>query len=271
MSIPADVPPPQIVAPKPFHRTNFGVEVTSLPAGRTLREFVAVKEPWGCTLQLERKDGNAWAVLHAERLTPTATAGAWFELGSVEESADIAYRYRIPADGARPEVLSAEAVIRHRNPRDYTGLAAEAYALIQPHQPHTVIDVVEEMPQGTAGGAHALATAMLGYDLITLHSSLAEGGANRRDFRTVVLHEAAHLRQYEVYGDAAAMGDEIKGVYGNEQFLEKAANCLMERWGGLAEGNHFPYCDTPEAIAMTDALAAGRPYFRPGSPHAPTA
>ncbi|MEZ5193008.1 MAG: hypothetical protein R2734_11180 [Nocardioides sp.] len=71
---------------------------------------------------------------------------------------------------------------------------------------------------------------------------LAEGGSARRDFRTVVLHELGHLVQWDAYdGHAQHMSEQLTAVFGPVQPLERSADCLMEHWGGLAPGNHFPY------------------------------
>ena len=106
-----------------------------------------------------------------------------------------------------------------------------------------------------------VAHAHQGYDRMELSDMLAEGGAARSDFKTVVLHELGHLIQWDAYGgNAGLMSDHLTAVYGPALPLERSADCLMELWGGLEPGNHFPYFEG-ERKACAESLARLEPYW----------
>lgn len=262
-------PSPVFVRPRPFERGDFGIDEDAVPAGTTLREFVSIDQAWGRTLELQARSADdptaAWEPLHAIGLNDDQWGGGWFETAPTDQTSAITYRYRIPATDTAPEVLSQERTLRFVNPEHYDGLAAQAYELIRPIRPQTVIDVVSGMPHGTMGG-DSLAVAHVGYDRIELSDALAEGGAAHGDLKAVVLHELGHLRQYDVYPDPVTGTTEMTKVFGPNLPLELAANCLMEHWGGLGEGAHFDYCDSDAARAAVEAIAAGRPYYVDGPP-----
>lgn len=251
-------PAPTFYRAQPFVRGDFGYDQNAVLAGSTLREFVSVVNAWGATLELQRRTAPGWEAVSSAQLNVAESGGAWVETPLVEETADATYRYRLTRDGV--EVLSDERVVRHVNPRDYVGLAAEAYALIEPIRPHTIIDVVPG-PIASTMNPSTVAHAHQGYDRMELSDMLAEGGAARADFRTVVLHELGHLIQWDAYGgNAVQMSDHLTAVYGPKQPLERSADCLMEHWGGLAPGNHFPYFEG-EAKECAETLAMLKPHW----------
>jgi hypothetical protein len=252
-------PRPELTRP-PFVRGDFGIDQNAVLPGKPLREFVSVRSAWGAQLELQRRDGESWTTVSSARLGNAETAGAWMETPDTQASGEAAYRYRLTRDGL--EAVSEERVLRHVNPRDYTGLAAEAYALISPIRPATVIDVVVG-PITSLMNPKTLAHAHQGYDRIELSDQLADGGSARSDVKTVVLHELGHLVQWDAYGGHAThMSEHLTAVFGPKLPLERSADCLMEHWGGLLPGNHFPYFEG-EAKACTEALARFQPYWAP--------
>jgi hypothetical protein len=251
-------PAPAFARSQPFVRGDFGFDQDAVVAGRTLREFVSVTDPWGATLELQRRIPGGWETLQATTLAAAATGGAWVETPVVETTVATTYRYRLSRDGL--EVLSQERVIRHVDPHDYTGLAGDVYALIRAIRPDTIIDVVHG-PLNNPLNPNAVAQAHHGYDRIEVSDAFAEGGAARGDLKAVVLHELGHLLQWDAYGgDAVLMSDHLTAVFGPNLPLELSANCLCEYWGGLEPGNHYP-CYEGEAVPCTAALAEGRPYY----------
>lgn len=254
----ADRPPPACYRPAPFVRGDFGIDQNAVLAGRTLREFMSVTQAWGATLELQRRGPGGWETVSSTTLNDVESAGAWLETPPTDDTVEATYRCRLTRGDI--EVLSDERVIRHVNPAHYTGLAAEAYALVAPIRPDTVIDVV---PGAIASlmNPSTVAHAHQGYDRMELSDLLAEGGAARSDFKTVVLHELGHLIQWDAYaGNAVQMSEHLTAVYGPALPLERSADCLMELWGGLAPGNHFPYFEG-EAKACAESLARLEPYW----------
>lgn len=254
-----DHPLPELAQPQPFRRGDFGYDQNAVLAGKPLREFVSVREAWAAELRLERlAAGGSWEPVGQVTLTDAATAGAWMQTPDTDATCEATYRYRLSRDGA--EVLSEQRVLRHVNPRDYTGLAAEAYELVRPIRPDTIIDVVAG-PIASVMRDSTVAHAHQGYDRMELSDLLAEGGSARGDFRTVVLHELGHLIQWDAYGgNAQQMSEHLTAVFGPVLPLERSADCLMEHWGGLAPGNHFPYFEG-EAKECTQTLARREPYW----------
>lgn len=251
-------PAPAFVRAQPFVRGDFGFDQNAVVAGKTIREFVSVTEPWGAVLELQRQTERGFETITSSTLAGAPTGGAWVETPVTEETVESTYRYRLTRDGL--EVLSEERVIRHVNPDDYTGLAADAYALIKPIRPATVIDVVSGSLNNPMND-HAYAQAHHGYDRIELSDALAEGGPARSDLKAVVLHELGHLIQWDAYGgNATLMSDHLTAVFGPALPLELSANCLCELWGGLEPGNHYP-CYEGEAVECTATLAKVQPYY----------
>lgn len=251
-------PRPSFVRERPFVRGDFGIDQDAVVAGKTIREFVSVVEPWGATLELQRQSAaGGWETLSSATLAAAATGGAWIETPATQETVTATYRCRLLR--GEVEVVSQERAIRHVNPRDYTGLAAEVYALIAAVRPDTIIDVVDHVVNPL--NPHAVAQAHHGYDRLEVAANFAEGGAARGDLRAVVLHELGHLIQWDAYGgNAQLMSDHLTAVFGPKQPLELSANCLCEHWGGLEPGNHYP-CFEGEAIPCTETLARGEPYW----------
>lgn len=252
-------PAPSFARPQPFARGDFGFDQNAVVAGKTIKEFVSVTEPWGAVLELQRKsDAGAFETLTSTTLADAASGGAWVETPVTDATAEATYRYRLTRAGG--EVLSEERVIRHVDPRDYTGLAAEAYALIKAIRPDTIIDVVSGSLNNPMND-HAYAQAHHGYDRIELSDALAEGGPARADLKAVVMHELGHLIQWDAYGgNATLMSDHLTAVFGPKVPLEQSANCLCEFWGGLEPGNHYP-CFEGEAVECTETLARIEPYY----------
>lgn len=253
-----DRPLPAFYRPTPFVRGDFGIDQNAVLAGKTLREFMSVTQAWGATLELQRKGASGWETLSAAPLNEAESAGAWIETPVTTETVEATYRCRLTRGDL--EVLSGERLIRHLNPAHYTGLAAEAYALISPIRPDTIIDVVSG-PIASMMNPSTVAHAHQGYDRMELSDMLAEGGAARSDFKTVVLHELGHLVQWDAYaGNAVQMSEHLTAVYGPALPLERSADCLMELWGGLEPGNHFPYFEG-ERKACAESLARLEPYY----------
>lgn len=251
-------PAPGFARESPFVRGDFGFDQNAVVAGKTIREFVSVTDPWGATLELQRLTDDGWETLRATTLAEAPTGGTWVETPVVAGTVAATYRYRLCRDGL--EVLSRERVIRHVDPVDYTGLAGDVYALIRPIRPDTIVDVVHGSLNNPLN-PHAVAQAHHGYDRIEVSDAFAEGGAARGDLKAVVLHELGHLLQWDAYGgDATLMSDHLTAVFGPKMPLELSANCLCEHWGGLEPGNHYP-CYEGEAIPCTAALAEGKPYY----------
>lgn len=251
-------PAPGFARPQPFVRGDFGFDQNAVAAASTIKEFVSVTEPWGATLELQRKTPAGFETISSANLAAAATGGTWMETPVTDETVETTYRYRLSRDGV--EVLSDERVIRHVNPDHYTGLAAEAYALIKAIRPATVIDVVSGSLNNPMN-SHAYAQAHHGYDRIELSDALAEGGAARADLKAVVLHELGHLVQWDAYdGNAVLMSDHLTAVFGQSLPLEASANSLCEFWGGLEPGNHYP-CFEGEAVPCTESLARLEPYY----------
>jgi hypothetical protein len=242
-----------------FVRGDFGIDQNAVLAGQTIKEFVSVNNAWGCTMQLQWRDGEKWvSAPHPQTLTAAEVGGGWVETPQVAGTEERSYRLRL-ARGDQ-EWCGDERIIRHIDPADYTGLAQEAYELVKSIRPLTIIDVVNG-PISSTMNPSTLAHAFQGYDRMELSDLLAKGGSARGDFRTVVLHELGHLIQWDAYqGHAVQMSDHLTAVFGPQLPLERSADCLMEFWGGLAEGNHFPYYEG-EALECTKVLAAGQPYW----------
>lgn len=219
-------PSPIFVRPRPFTRGDFGIDEDAVPAGKTLREFVSIDQAWGRTLELQARPADdpaaPWETLHAIGLTDDQWGGGWFETAPTQESTALTYRYRIPATDNAAEVLSEERTVRFVNPEHYERLAAQAYELIRPIRPQTVIDVVAGMAKGSMQG-DSLAVAHVGYDRIEISDALAEGGAAHGDLKAVVLHELGHLRQHDVYPDPVTGTTEMTKVFGPNLPLELAA------------------------------------------------
>jgi hypothetical protein len=129
------------------------------------------------------------------------------------------YRLVINATAGEQVWRSATAVLRHENPRSYTGYRKAVYDLMKGYCPDVVI--VQEHNTRSYVYAHSL----------KVNVGVRPAGPLRR---YAALHECAHVLQFSLYRqDQEVLAAKLNAVYrtNGSQGIEQAADCMAFRMG----------------------------------------
>lgn len=157
------------------------------------------------------------------------------------------YRYVVDASRYQRAFTSAVTTVSFQNPAQYSGYKLQSYNFMKAFCPRQIIELK------SPGFSYAWSPS---------HKIQMATGMKGASLKYVSLHECAHIRQFVLYkDDTTALANRMNQIYGGQNGLEQAADCMALRMGAdpAYSGYYTKDCKGARGTAAAALLAGKKP------------